>query len=154
MAATIPFKLKLFRKLYDLGMKGYGPVLIRELPRKTNEWADFAILIFGQPTEDEARKVALKQILTPGFVEKHPARDRLIPLIADLLDGGVGNERRQVIQFVTKRTDLFDTGSDAFQMKVIGLQRSGDPQLADAADALLAKLGIDMRDPELFRQGE
>ncbi len=151
MAEELPFKLKLFKSLYGMGLKNFGPTLLTELKQGGPEWTLFVQNLL-EGSDFATRKVALQQIMKKGFIEKSKDRQRYLQMLYTVLQKGLSDEKRTTLKFVEQNLSLFPKDDDAFRSKVMALQRDKDPQLASAAEALLPKLGINMNDRELYRR--
>lgn len=149
MRESLSLKQKVLKSLHGFGLSGFRETLLDELPKHGASWLELVEEVLSDP-EDEDREPVVNQLVEPGFIELHPQRRKLVEWMQTLMTDGVGAERHMAISFVLENLHLFPTSSDAFQMKVIGLQTSPDPEMALAADEVLEKLGIDMRDPSLF----
>ncbi|MDH3745419.1 MAG: hypothetical protein OES47_09995 [Acidobacteriota bacterium] len=149
MRETLSLKHRVLKSLHRLGISGVRETLLDELPKHGATWLELVGEILSD-LEDEDREPVVNQLVEPGFIERHPQRRKLIEWVEALMTDGVGDERRTAISFVIDNLSLFPTTSDAFQMRIIGLQTSPDPEMAMAADEVLDKLGIDMRDPTLL----
>lgn len=140
-----------FKKvLWKLGSKGVAADLVRSLPRGGDEWMGVVEQLFAS-TDTDTRKIVLDQVLSKGFLERSPKRARLVEILSDVLTNGYGDERRRVLDFVGKNPNLFPVKEDHFLNRIFGLQRSGDPVLANAAEELLPKIGFQQPDRDVYR---
>ena len=149
MVESLSVKDKILMALYHQGVKGLREQLVAGLPRRTVEWAKLAREVLTD-WESEQRAMVIRQLVSPGFVEHHPCGEELVAALQELISDGSGDERRLVVRFVSDNLRLFPVRSDTFQLKVMALTSSPDPLMAVAADDLLEKLGIDLRDPALL----
>lgn len=148
MAAGIVLSIK--KGLVGMGMFQFVPELLQNLPRGGPQWLEVVEKTFASK-ELEVRKVALDQILAKGFLDRSPARGKLVPLLVEVMVNGYGDERRRLLAFVEQNLKLFPVNDDGFRAKVFALQRSGDHDLANAAEQLLPKLGFEQPNRDLFR---
>lgn len=148
MADGFGFAVKKF--LWSLGVKGVAGELVRGLPRGGPEWMAVVEKLFAG-IDTDARKLVLDQVLSKGFLERSPQRKRLVEILSDVLTNGYGDERRRVLDFVGQNPQLFPVKEDHFLNRIFGLQRSGDPVLANAAEELLPKIGFQQPDREVYR---
>ena len=149
MIENLSGKDKILMALYRTGVSGLREKLVRELPKRSAEWTELAGSVLKDPLSEE-RSMVFRQLMRPGFIEGHPNREALASSVAWLLTDGGGAERREAARFVADNLGLFPANSDAFQLKIMGLQHSQDPQMIDAAADILDRMGIDLRDPELL----
>jgi hypothetical protein len=151
MAEELPFKLKLFKSLYGVGLKGFGATLLTELKKGGPAWVAFVQQLL-EGSDYATRKIAVQQLTGKGFLEKHPQRAQLQMMLLQFLAKGLGDEKRMALKFIDQNLRLFPTDDDNFRSKILALQREKDPQLSALADSLLPKIGINLDDRNLYRR--
>ena len=151
MAEELPFKLKVFKSLYGMGLKNFGAMLLAELRKGGPEWMLFVQQLLAG-SDYPTRKIALQQLTGRGFLEKHKEKARLMAMLLEFLGKGLGDEKRMVLKFIEQNLSLFPKDDDAFRARVLACQREKDPQLSALADSLLPKIGINMDDRDLYRR--
>ncbi len=149
MEQCLSLKQQMWMTLYRQGVRGLREKLVLGLPAGTEEWAEVARDILSD-ADSEHHTAVVRQLLEPGFVEHHPHSEALIESLQDLMTSGSCYERRAVTRFAAENLRLFPIQQESFQLRVMGLQTSADPITAEAAEDLLEKMGIDLRDPALF----
>jgi hypothetical protein len=136
-----PFSLKIKERLYKWGFTKYGPELLRNYQRGSEDW--FTMVDELLETKDiEGRKLALQQITAKGFFEKFPQRDRLTGVLLDYLKKGIGEEKRTILKFVLNNTQFFSKDDDSLTGQLFALQRDRDMAIANASEQILLKLGF------------
>lgn len=151
MPEELTFKHKVLKSLYGMGLKNFGPTLISELRKGGPEWQAFVqTLLDGN--DFASRKIALQQLCSKSFLERHKQKEMLIHLLLEFLAKGLGEEKKQALKFIEQNLAMFPTDDDTFRAKILALQREKDPGLSSMAQALLPKIGVDMDDRELYRR--
>ena len=150
MAEELPFAIRVKKMLFGFGIGGFGPEILAAYRRGGPGWTTFVEEILTAKASP-LRKTALDQLLSKGLVERSTEKARLVSLLTTLVSDGIGEERRRVLAFIEQHLALFPVDDDAFRGRIFGLQRSGDPQLANAAEELLPKLGFEPPDRSVFK---
>ena len=138
MASNLPFMLRVKNLAYHMGVKGFAGQLLDEIPISHPRWFEIASANVDS-TELSVRNQIMKGIMSRGLIDKVSVRPKIMPIILRFLKEGTNEHRRQAIDFIASRPDIFTPDNDPLVGQLNVSLRDRDAHVANTAEKLIKK---------------
>ena len=138
MATKKPIGVKIKDFLYPMGVKAFANTLLDDIPKSDPRWFEIANDNWDS-TDLGVRTKILNACTAKGFVDKPSVRNQVIQLILRFLKDGTVEHRRQAIDFIASKPEIFNPENDLVVAQLNVSLRDRDAHVANTAEKLLKK---------------